>query len=349
MELSSNPLWLAVTLSLTLWGCVSQATHRAATGELEIVQADNLRLSQLNQQLKDDQWSRSDQLSALNRRIAALELENSAQDSDSELLSQQNVELSEDVDRLKRRNQDLLDSLETNGMELKTRDDEMTLLRAQLQKMEELKAKVRAFEFAAEALSKDIIYLRSKARRREEIRRKNSNLIQEILSRLNEAIPEDDRQEGFTVIRTEDHLKIRLGEAMLFDAEQVQLSLKGRTLLSRMKSVFNQSSGFAIEIQGHTDNVPIGPRLIELYPTNWELSAARSGRVTRYIQNNTTVDQNHLSLIGLADSKPIADNDTPQGRAMNRRIDIVFLPIQPGDQTPMEDATRSPTGSEVKP
>ncbi|MBD3218002.1 MAG: OmpA family protein [candidate division Zixibacteria bacterium] len=77
-----------------------------------------------------------------------------------------------------------------------------------------------------------------------------------------------------------------------------------------------------IRIEGHTDNTPINtPR----FPSNWELSAARAISVIKYFIEKHEISPDQLSALGFGEFKPIADNATPEGRAQNRRVDIVVL------------------------
>jgi chemotaxis protein MotB len=81
----------------------------------------------------------------------------------------------------------------------------------------------------------------------------------------------------------------------------------------------------AIRIEGHTDNVAINRSLAQRYPTNWELSAARAINVARYLEQQA-IAPGSLSAAAFGEFKPVADNSTVEGRAKNRRIEIVLVP-----------------------
>ncbi|MEK9986006.1 MAG: OmpA family protein, partial [Opitutae bacterium] len=76
-----------------------------------------------------------------------------------------------------------------------------------------------------------------------------------------------------------------------------------------------------IRVEGHTDNVPVG--FSERFRSNWDLSSARSASVANYLIDNTNLEPGRLSVSGFADSKPVASNDTAEGRARNRRIEVI--------------------------
>jgi chemotaxis protein MotB len=77
-----------------------------------------------------------------------------------------------------------------------------------------------------------------------------------------------------------------------------------------------------IRIEGHTDNIPIST---EEYPSNWHLSIARATNTAYYLMNNLGLNQERVSVVGNSEFKPIAENDSPETRALNRRVDIVIL------------------------
>ena len=80
----------------------------------------------------------------------------------------------------------------------------------------------------------------------------------------------------------------------------------------------------AIRIEGHTDNIQISGALTQTFPTNWELSAARAINVARYLQKQG-LDPATLSAAAFGEFKPVADNETKEGRAKNRRIEITLV------------------------
>src|SRR5882762_7389792 len=90
-----------------------------------------------------------------------------------------------------------------------------------------------------------------------------------------------------------------------------------------------------IRVEGHADNMEIGPSLKSLYQTNWDLSKARAGGVLRYLIEKGGIDSAKLSSVGYGDTKPVAGNATEVGRQKNRRVDIVLYssPESAGEQS----------------
>lgn len=81
-----------------------------------------------------------------------------------------------------------------------------------------------------------------------------------------------------------------------------------------------------IRIEGHADNVPLGPSLQEKYPTNWELSAARAATVARHLIDEHEMAPDRFAVIGYGETRPVASNDSAAGRWLNRRVRIAVLP-----------------------
>jgi chemotaxis protein MotB len=116
-------------------------------------------------------------------------------------------------------------------------------------------------------------------------------------------------------------------DKVLFDSGKAEIKITGRRVLDKIsKNLLNKYPDRQIRVEGHTDNVPIGPELKSKFPTNWELSTARATSAVRYLQEQGGVDPKRLSAVGYSEYHPIASNDTPEERAKNRRIEIILLP-----------------------
>ena len=111
---------------------------------------------------------------------------------------------------------------------------------------------------------------------------------------------------------------------ILFPEGGWELNQKGRETLDKILPVLKNLTNQRIEVNGYTDNVPIGPELKSRFPSNWELSTARATDVVRYLQKEG-VNPELLSATGYGQEDPVASNDTPEGRAKNRRIEIVLV------------------------
>ncbi|UCH11255.1 MAG: flagellar motor protein MotB [Fidelibacterota bacterium] len=122
-------------------------------------------------------------------------------------------------------------------------------------------------------------------------------------------------------------LQVHIMDQVLFLSGEAVVRKTGQKILDRVAEVFNNTRGQRMIVEGHTDNVPIGEKLRDRYPTNWELSTTRATNVARYLIEQRGVDPILVSVGGYGEYKPIADNTTPEGRKRNRRIEIILMPI----------------------
>ena len=148
---------------------------------------------------------------------------------------------------------------------------------------------------------------------------------QESFEKIKEAIEKDkDLKNDIDVSIDERGLVINILDSdLLFESSSTKLTLKSTKILDKVggliKSKFNLHN---IRVEGHTDSVPMASAV---YPSNWELSAARAGSVARYLITNFSFKPNLFSIVGYADTRPIADNQKPENRKKNRRVEIIVL------------------------
>lgn len=124
-----------------------------------------------------------------------------------------------------------------------------------------------------------------------------------------------------TLVEHDDGLVIRLRDAAFFEAAKANVR---KEVLGDLSSVGQTLRGLEnqIRIEGHTDPVPIRN---SLYRSNWELSAARAAAVLDELVRSSGIHESRMSIAGYASQRPIASNDSPDGRSQNRRVDIVVL------------------------
>lgn len=142
----------------------------------------------------------------------------------------------------------------------------------------------------------------------------------ELKEKAQETVKNLNLDENITVVDEGSSLILRMNSIILFDSGDAELKENGKKILKDL-SKFLIETGKEIEIQGHTDNVPINSYL---YPTNWELSTKRATNVVLYLIQNCGMDPTKLKSSGKGEYSPIAPNDTEQNRQKNRRIDIII-------------------------
>lgn len=111
----------------------------------------------------------------------------------------------------------------------------------------------------------------------------------------------------------------------LFGPAPAELKEEGKGILRAVAAAVKASGQAGLRIEAHTDNIPMGPKYRERFPTNKELSEERARVVAGFVAGESGMPSNHVVMAGLADTKPIAPNDTPEGRAKNSRIEIRLM------------------------
>jgi chemotaxis protein MotB len=127
--------------------------------------------------------------------------------------------------------------------------------------------------------------------------------------------------------QTGGKLRVGLVDKVLFDPGEAEVSKRGEEVLARVAEALAAIPDKQIQVSGHTDRMPINSKLVERYPTNWELSAARAVHVVRFLAEKAKVPPERLVASGYGEFHPLASNKTPGGRAKNRRIEILLTPM----------------------
>jgi chemotaxis protein MotB len=138
---------------------------------------------------------------------------------------------------------------------------------------------------------------------------------------LREGLAEDIRAGRISIHSETRGLVVSLQEAAYFVSGDDQVSAAGIPVLRKIASTLEKIPN-PVRLEGHTDSIPIHN---SRFQSNWELSAARSIAMLEALNTQFSIDSSRMSVVGYADSFPLESNDTPEGRAKNRRVDIVIL------------------------
>jgi len=203
------------------------------------------------------------------------------------------------------------------------RNEQLTADRTQLErtltmKSGELGQRVSALEGDNARLTKELVEAQ---KAREEKMREVSSTYEQLVAKMKGEIDKGQ----VTISELKGKLTVNMVEAILFDSGKAEVKSEGLVVLGKVIEILKTVSDKSIRIEGHTDNKPIVGTLTQRYPTNWELSAARAINVARYLQKQA-IEPANLSAAAFGEFKPVADNTTPEGRAKNRRIEIVLVP-----------------------
>jgi len=137
-----------------------------------------------------------------------------------------------------------------------------------------------------------------------------------------------DALEGFnsselTVTMKNGRVYISMQESLLFPSGSAEVNPKGKEALAKVASVLNTNADINIDVEGHTDSLPIHNRL---YADNWALSTARATSIAHVLIDEYNVSPAKLIASGRSQYDPVAPNSTPEGRGLNRRTEIILEP-----------------------
>lgn len=143
---------------------------------------------------------------------------------------------------------------------------------------------------------------------------------------LEERLQQEIKDKQVSLKMMEKGLVITFVDDVLFDSGKAVVRPEAYTMLDKVAKVLQENvADLDVGIEGHTDNQPIHFSARQ-WKSNWELSTARALSVLHYLSENEGVSPARLSAIGYGEYRPVASNDSKQGRQANRRVEIVILP-----------------------
>jgi chemotaxis protein MotB len=266
---------------------------------------------------------KADEADTLSKRLAALQKKHDDLAAENAALKARNEELLADLagtrDKLTtdlayvtdQRDKAVADKEELDRI-LQSRSDSLS------QSIFELRRKVADLDAENTKLKAENAGL---VKARDEQVQKVSSTYETLLEKMKSEIS----QGQVTISVPKGRLTVTIADSFLFDPGKAEVKKGGREILGKVVSILKDVSDKSIRIEGHTDNVQISRALAQRYPTNWELSAARAINVARFLQDHG-IDPGILSAVAFGEWKPVATNDTAEGKAKNRRIEIILVP-----------------------
>jgi chemotaxis protein MotB len=148
----------------------------------------------------------------------------------------------------------------------------------------------------------------------------------ELAEKIEQALDEGEIENMISLNYTSQFVQLDIQGAILFDSGKVEVKEDALPVLEKVGQILETYAGGTIEIEGHTDNVPMSGG--GKYSNNDELSAGRALSIFYYLTENTNLDPAHIVHTGRGQYSPVADNSTDEGRARNRRVEIkIYNPL----------------------
>ena len=319
---------------LVICSCVSKKDYllkvdegKKLSIELEELQSDHTILEEQKEACDGQIIALKQEKSDLEKIRTQLQLETLSLEKENARLKGDNIELEE---ILKAKS----DTLSKNIVDLRGHIADLkkknSLLRAEnnnlSRNVETLQKDVSNFRDQIVALRTEIEVLQSKTRDLERQKEEEVLAMKGTYENLLENMKSEIDKGKITITQLRGKLKVNMLDEILFDSGETTIKPQGIEVLKRVGNILLNVKDKAINIEGHTDNVPIGAELSKKYPTNWELSVVRATNVARYLQEKSGINPTLLSATGYGEYKPVASNETEKGKAKNRRIEIVLVP-----------------------
>ncbi|EMJ46324.1 OmpA family protein [Leptospira santarosai] len=245
-----------------------------------------------------------EKLKVLENQIAVLKSKSSSKEK----------ELIEDSERQNKKFRDLLNNLK----------DELEQEKAACQKnievlQKEYEKKIANLEARILSSNDEISRLKNLSENQKKELERLSDQANELENKLGDEI----KKGQIRLKRFHNRLVINIDDKISFDSGSADLKKQILPALDKIKEILGNYPGNLIIIEGHTDNIPIRTKK---FSDNWQLSGERALSVLHYFLESKILDPRNFSLAGYGEFQPIVSNDTPENRALNRRVDIVVVP-----------------------
>lgn len=288
---------LLICLTLLLPACVGKNTYQQKVNEADLLTRDVAQLTTDVEKLRQDKQGLQNELSKLNGRLVEVLQQNSKLQRNLMAASAEQERKEGDISR----HQKQINALQDQLADMQQTNDNL------LATIEELQQQVEKERIAKEArLAK----------------------VKNTYDQLVGALEQEIKRGELTISNLEGQLSVNLQNKILFDSGKTAIKKDGQKVLQSLGDVLNKFPDKALQIEGHTDNVQISSRLSEKFPTNWELSTARATSVVHFLQDTVGLPGDRLVASGYSEYRPIASNDEPEGKAQNRRIQILLVPYK---------------------
>lgn len=145
--------------------------------------------------------------------------------------------------------------------------------------------------------------------------------LEQVKKKMDEFIQENNMQADVETNIIDNHLTLTIRDHALFDSGSAKVKPESRKIMGAMGDILQQYPKYEVLVAGHTDNQPI---FTSQYESNWDLSSERALNCMKILLHNKNLDPHRFVAIGYGEYRPIADNKTAEGRAKNRRVEVII-------------------------
>jgi len=308
-----------ITLGLlTLSGCVSSKLHKELQSRYREISEENQTLRAENEELEAELQVAKNRVASLERQVSAFIVDTAKMSKELARLRTQYSDLNRSYDFLLERNEQLMQNNEAENARLMQRLDQ---LQQELQRKEDSlyteQQRLKELATALEARENRVNELQSL------INAKDST-VTAVRQRLKDALLNFEGK-GLSIEKRGGQVYVSLENRLIFASGSWQVNQEGRQALRQLAVVLAENPDLSVMVEGHTDNEPYG-KSKSAVSDNWDLSVMRATAIVKILTENEQVMPAQITAAGRSEYLPIAGNDTPEGRAKNRRTEIIITP-----------------------
>ncbi len=321
----------AFVISMLLISCVPQ-------NKLAEEQAKRKKFEEQNTDLKTQNLNLTASNKEMGSKIANLEKAIANLNKDTTVLGMSLRKMQQQYDKIDKLNNELLDKYARQKKDdredseklltkLQSTQDDLQKREMALNKLEEaLKEKEKNLNDLTEQLKsnqKDLIENQQKLNELQSILSKKDSVVKALKNKVTEALMGFENK-GLTIQQKNGKVYVSMEETLLFPSGSFTVNKRGAEALKNLATVLESNPDINILVEGHTDNVPY--KGVGQLKDNWDLSVMRATAIVKIIVTNSKVDPIRLSAAGKSEYSPVDINSTPDGRAKNRRTEIILTP-----------------------
>lgn len=301
---------LAVVTLVFVASCVSPKVYKELEGKYNNLKQENRKLSDENETLLSAKTAAENELKQLQAAYDEAVAERDKLQSDYNATKANYEALKDSYDALEKNSSAAITANSQKNRELLAQlEAKEQALAAENQRLEKLKREL-------EDRSNRVAELEKVIADKDAAMRALKDAISRALT--------DFEGKGLTVEQRNGKVYVSMENKLLFDSGSWAVGTQGRRAVQQLGTVLGQNPDIAVLIEGHTDNVPYQGN--GQLSGNWDLSTKRATAIVNILRENPDINPENLTAAGRGEYAPIATNDTPEGRAKNRRIEVILTP-----------------------
>ncbi|MDZ4845485.1 MAG: OmpA family protein [Chitinophagales bacterium] len=303
------------TLAL-FYACVPVKKLESEQAKTKQLQLENESLMEELQKMGVLKANLEEELDSLKNQKRKLNTDMLAMNEKYNSEKNKNTELNKLYDDLVDQNKKLLSSSSSEKQKLLSDlENQKRELMKKEQELNDEKAKI-------DLLSKELAIREQKVKELEDMLARKDAALADLKKRIEDALLSFDKDELSVEIR-DGKIYVSLQEKLLFKSGSAVVDAKGESALVKLADVLAKQTDIDILIEGHTDNVPISTASIK---DNWDLSVLRATAIVRILKKNKSIEPQRFIASGRGEFVPVAPNTTTEGKAKNRRTEIILAP-----------------------